>query len=486
VSPSLTQLLIDGKFVDAQDGKTFETIDPRTEEKVADFASAGKADVDKAVTAARKAFDEGPWPRMSGEERAQKIWKLADLILADKERLAKLETLDNGKPLAVSAAADVPFAASHLHYHAGWAGKITGDTIPHGTNQGNHFAYTLKEPIGVAGQIIPWNFPMVMAAWKLGPALATGNTIVLKPSEKTPVTALELGRLCLEAGIPEGVVNVVPGLGPEAGEALASHPGVNKIAFTGSVPTAKRIQQMAGIKPITHELGGKSPAIVFGDCDIDHAVDQVHFGIFFNHGQCCCASSRIFVHESIYDEFVAKSIKKAEERKVGDPFAEVDQGPQVDKIQFDRIMEYIESGKNSGLNLVTGGARAADKGYFIQPTIFADVPDDAKLQKEEIFGPVMGITKFKDEAEVLRRANDTNFGLAAAIFTSNINTATRVQRHIKAGTIWINTYNVFDNATPFGGYKESGVGREKGREALNNYVVTKTITMPIQGDPAWL
>merc|ERR1712050_142516 len=297
------------------------------------------------------------------------------------------------------------------------------------------FAYTLKEPVGVAGQIIPWNFPLLMAA-------------------------LELGQLCLEAGIPEGVVNVVPGIGPEAGEALASHPHVNKIAFTGSTATAKRIGQVAGIKPITSELGGKSPAIVFPDADVDHAVDQCHFGLFFNHGQCCCASSRVFVHESIYDEFVEKSVAKAKARSVGDPFSQVDQGPQVDQIQFDRIMSYIESGKEAGIKLAAGGARALEKGYFVQPTIFVDVPDDAKLQKEEIFGPVMGIAKFSSEEEVLRRANDTNFGLASAIFTKNINTAMRVQRHIKAGTVSANTYNIFDNATPFGGYKDSGVGRE--------------------------
>lgn len=299
------------------------------------------------------------------------------------------------------------------------------------------------------------------------------------------MTALELGKLALEAGIPEGVINIVPGLGPEAGEALASHPLVNKIAFTGSVATAKRIQQVAGIIPLTHELGGKSPAIVFGDADVDVAVDTIHFGLFFNHGQCCCASSRVFVHESIYDKFVEKSVAKAKARSVGDPFEKVDQGPQVDKIQFDRIMNYIDSGKTSGMNLATGGARKGDVGYFIEPTIFTDMPDENKLMKEEIFGPVMGIAKFKDEADVIRRANDTNFGLAAGLFSSNVHTINRVQRHIKAGTIWVNCYNIFDNATPFGGYKDSGVGREKGEDALKNYLATKTITMPIQGDPAW-
>jgi len=485
VAPSLTQLLIDGKFTDAADGRSFPKVDPRTEERLCDFQAAGAEDVDRAVRAARRAFDEGPWPRMSGQERGMRLRKLADLIMENQHRLAQLETLDNGKPIAASENIDIPASAMHFLYHAGWADKLCGETLPHGTAQGQHFAYTLREPVGVAGQIIPWNFPLLMAAWKLAPALATGTCCVLKPSEKTPMTALELGRLALEAGIPEGVLNVVPGLG-EAGEALAGHPLVNKIAFTGSVGTARRITQVAGIKPITHELGGKSPAIVFPDADVDHAAATIHMGLFFNHGQCCCASSRIFVHEAVYDEFVAKSVEKAKARSVGDPFGDVDQGPQVDRIQFDRIMGYIESGREAGLNLAAGGARAFEKGYFIEPTIFVDVPDSAKLQKEEIFGPVMGITKWSDEAEVIRRANDTNFGLAAGLFTSNIHTATRVQRHIRAGTIWINTYNVFDNATPFGGYKESGIGREKGRDALNNYLVTKTVTMPIQGDPAWL
>jgi aldehyde dehydrogenase (NAD+) len=485
VQPQITQILIDGKFVNSASGKTFAKVDPRTEEEICHFQSGGREDIDRAVYAARKAFDEGPWPRMSGYERGRKLEKLGELINANTKKLASLETLDNGKPVFWSENADVPLSAQHFQYFGGWADKIKGETIRHGTNQGNHLAYTLKEPVGVCGQIIPWNFPMLMAAWKLGPALACGNTVVLKPSEKTPITALELGKLALEAGIPEGVLNIVPGLGAEAGEALASHPLVNKIAFTGSVATAKKIQAVAGIVPITHELGGKSPAIVFGDADIDKAVESIHFGLFFNHGQCCCASSRVFVHESIYDEFVTKSVEKAKARTVGDPFGQVDQGPQVDKIQFDRIMNYIDSGKSSGLNLAAGGARKGDRGYFIEPTIFVDMPDESKLMREEIFGPVMGITKFKTEEEVIFRANDTNFGLAAGLFSTNTNTITRVQRHIKAGTIWVNCYNIFDNATPFGGYKESGVGREKGEDALKNYLATKTITMPIEGDPCW-
>lgn len=486
VTPNFTQLLINGQWVNSTSGRTMESIDPRTEQKVCDFQAAGPEDVTKAIVAARQAFDEGPWPRMSGYERGRKLSKLAELIEANTDRLAQLETLDNGKPLFWSQNADIPLGAQHFHYFAGWADKIHGDTIPHNTAQGNHFAYSLKEPVGVCGQIIPWNFPFLMAAWKLGPALACGNTVVLKPSEKTPMTALELGQLCLEAGIPEGVVNVVPGFGAEAGEALASSELVDKVAFTGSVGTALRIQQVAGIKPMTHELGGKSPAIVFEDANIDDAVEKIHFGLFFNHGQCCCAASRVFVHEKVYDEFVEKSVQKANARSVGDPFGQVDQGPQVDKLQFDRIMGYIDQGKSSGLNLAAGGARKFDTGYFVEPTIFVDMPDSSKLFSEEIFGPVMGIAKFSDEADVVRRANASRYGLAAGVFTSNINTANRVSRHIRAGTVWINCYNVFDNATPFGGYKESGVGREKGQEALKNYLETKCVTMPLTGDPRWL
>merc|ERR1719440_1005744 len=486
VVPTHTQLLINGEWKNSTSGRTFESIDPRTEEKICDFQAAGAADVVQAISAARVAFDEGPWPRMSGYERGRILNKLADLIDQNTEHLAQLETLDNGKPLFWSQNADIPLSAMHFRYFAGWADKVHGDTIPHGNAQGNHFAYTLKEPVGVCGKIIPWNFPFLMAAWKLGPALAAGNCVVLKPSEKTPITALELGRLCLEAGIPEGVVNVVPGLGPEAGEALVASELVNKVAFTGSTRTALRIQQIAGIKPLTHELGGKSPAIVFDDADIDHAVDTIHFGLFFNHGQCCCAASRVFVHESVYDEFVEKSIKKANDRSVGDPFGEVDQGPQVDKLQFDRIMGYINEGRNSGMTLAAGGSRKFDKGYFVEPTIFVDMPDSSKLMNEEIFGPVMGITKFSSESEVIQRANASPYGLAAGIFSESISTVARVSRHIQAGTIWVNCYNIFDNATPFGGYKESGVGREKGQEAIKNYTSTKCVTMPIKGDARWL
>jgi len=323
-----------------------------------------------------------------------------------------------------------------------------------------------------------------MAAWKLGPSLACGNTIVLKPSEKTPITALALGKLMLDAGLPEGVVNIIPGDG-KTGSELVKHPLINKVAFTGSLNTAKKIQKDIGIVPLTTELGGKSPAIVFPDADIQTAVDLTHWGLFFNQGQCCCAGSRVYVHESIYDEFVEKAVKAAENRKVGDPFGEVDQGPQVDKLQFDRIMGYINRAKEIGIKPAIGGSRIHEVGFFVKPTIFTDLPESTEIQKEEIFGPVMGISKWTDENEIIDRANNSNFGLAAGIFSNNVHTINRVSRRLQAGTIWVNCYNNFDSATPFGGYKESGVGREKGFEGLKNYLQTKTVIQPLQGELGW-
>lgn len=480
-----TQMLINGQFVNSSSGQTFQTIDPRTEEVIASVPEASAQDVADAVAAARQAFDKGPWPRMSGYERGQLMHRLADLIDANTAELAALETLDNGKPLFYSTVADVPLTAQHLRYFAGWADKLGGKTL---ANQGNMFSYTLHEPIGVCGQIIPWNFPLLMAGWKLGPALATGNTIVLKLSEKTPLTGLRLAQLVKEAGIPDGVVNVLSGSG-RVGNDIAIHEDVDKVAFTGSTGTAlkiaKAIADSGRCKPYTQELGGKSPALIFGDADIDNAVEKTYFGLFFNHGQCCCASSRVYVHESIKDEFSEKLIKKVHEHKVGDPFEEgVQQGPQVDKLQFDRVMGYINEGKKVG-EVLTGGARHGEKGYYIQPTVIANMPEDSKPQAEEIFGPVMGLSTFSDTDEVIARANNTSFGLAAGLFSSNINTVTRVSRALKAGTVWVNTYNVFDNNSPFGGFKNSGVGREKSEYALSNYTAVKCVTMPINGDPTW-
>merc|ERR1711976_915914 len=481
--PEHAQLLINGEFVNSVSGETFETVDPRTEKIVSYFSKANKQDVNKAVLASRKAFDEGPWPRMSGYERGRILNKIGESIFEHKERLANLETLDNGKPLFFSTVADVPLSAQHFQYYAGWADKIHGNTLTHDSAFGKHLVQTLKEPIGVAAQIIPWNFPLLMAAWKLGPALTCGNTVVLKSSEKTPVTALALGKLMLDAGLPEGVVNIISGDG-KTGSDLVKHPLINKVAFTGSLNTAKQIQKEIGIVPLTTELGGKSPAIFFPDADVQTAVDLTHWGLFFNQGQCCCAGSRVFVHESIYEEFVEKAVKAAKNRKVGDPFQEVDQGPQIDKIQFERIMGYIDRARDLGIKPIVGGSRISQTGFFISPTIFTDLPDSTEIQQEEIFGPVMGISKWNKEEEI-SRANNSNFGLAAGIFSNNVHTINRVSRRLQAGTVWVNCYNNFDSATPFGGYKESGVGREKGYEGLNNYLQTKTVIQPLQGELGW-
>lgn len=482
--PKHTKILINGQFIDSISGETFNTIDPRTEEYICSFSKSNKEDVNQAVLAARKAFDDGPWPRMSGYERGRILNKIGDMLFDQSEIFAALETLDNGKPIFFSTIADIPLSAQHFQYYGGWADKIYGQTLTHDAAFGNFVAQTLKEPIGVTAQIIPWNFPLLMAAWKLAPTLACGNTVVLKPSEKTPITALALGQLMLEAGIPKGVINIVPGDG-KTGASLAKHKLVDKVAFTGSLKTAKNIQKEIGIIPLTTELGGKSPAIIFPDANIQQAVDLTHWACFFNHGQCCCAGTRVFVHESMYNEFVEKAVRAAKNRKIGDPFKEVDQGPQVDKLQFDRIMGYINRAIKSGLNLATGGSRIFDKGYFIEPTIFIDVPDSCEIQQEEIFGPVMGISKWNNENEVVKRANISNFGLAAGIFSENIHTINRVSRRLQAGTIWVNCYNNFDSATPFGGYKESGVGREKGVEGLKNYLQTKTIIQPLHGELSW-
>lgn len=485
VKPSLTQLVIDGKFVDSASGKTFSVVDPRTEEPVVDFAEADVEDMNRAVTAARRAFDEGPWPRMSGYERSRVMNKIADVLEANTETLANLETLDNGKPVKYSTHADVALSVQHFRYFAGYCDKIYGQTLPH---SGNVQANTYLEPIGVAAQIIPWNFPLLMAAWKLGPSLATGCTSVLKTSEKTPLTGALLGKLCLDAGLPEGVLNVVAGKNISACEALVKDERVDKVAFTGSLATSKIIGRYiteANIKPFTQELGGKSPGIVFPDADIEKAVADSHFGLFFNHGQCCAASSRVFVHESVYDQFLEAAIKAAKARPVGDPFSDVEQGPLVDGLQFDKVMSYVESGKKDGATVAAGGSRIGTKGYFMEPTIFTDVDENSKIWKEEIFGPVMGIAKFSDEDDVIRRANATNFGLAAGMWTNNVNTINRVARGLRAGTIWVNCWNQYDNGTPFGGYKDSGTGREKGSMALNNYLQTKTVTIPMIGNLAW-
>lgn len=481
-----TKLLINGKFVDSASGKTFPTLDPRTGEVITHVAEGDREDINRAVVAARKAFDEGPWPKMTAYERSLILLRFADLLEKNAEKLAQLETWDNGKPYEQALNVEVPICVRLIRYYAGWADKIHGLTVP---ADGPHHVQTLHEPIGVCGQIIPWNFPLLMFVWKVGPALATGNTIVLKTAEQTPLTANLAAKLLLDAGLPNGVLNVISGYGPTAGAALASHMDVDKLAFTGSTETGKIVLGLAAqsnLKPVTLELGGKSPFIVMDDADIDQAVELAHFALFFNQGQCCCAGSRTFVHEKVYDEFVAKATARALKRTVGDPFkAGIEQGPQIDTEQFNKVLSYIKSGNESGATLETGGNRIGSKGYFVEPTVFSNVSDDMLIAKDEIFGPVQSILKFKDLDEVIKRANATRYGLAAGVFTKNIHTANTLIRALRAGTIWVNCFDVFDAAIPFGGYKMSGIGREKGIYSLYNYLQVKAVVEPLH-NPAWL
>jgi len=476
-----TQLFINNEFVNSESGKTFPTYNPCTEEVICQVQEGDKADVDKAVKAARDAFALGsPWRSMDATQRGRLMYKLADLIERDRQYLASLETLDNGKPYNIAYMADLHLTIECYRYYAGYADKIHGKVIP---ATGNFFAYTRHEPVGVCGQIIPWNFPLLMQAWKLGPALACGCVSVLKPAEQTPLTALYVASLIKEAGFPPGVVNVIPGYGPTAGAAISEHMDVDKVAFTGSTEVGALILQAAGksnLKRTTLELGGKSPNIIFADCDLDLAVEGAHNGLFFNQGQVCCAGSRIYVEESIYDEFVAKSVERAKKRTVGDPYqAGNEQGPQIDKEQFDKIQSYIKIGQEEGADMMCGGERHGDKGYFIQPTVFANVEDHMKIANEEIFGPVQQIMKFKTVEEVIKRANTNMYGLAAAIFTKDFDKMVTVSNALRAGTVWGNCFNKFSAMTPFGGYKMSGQGRELGEYGLEAYTEVKSVITAI-------
>ena len=475
-----TKILINNRWVSSCSGKTFPTINPATGEEICQVAEADVADVEVAVKAAREAFENGPWSKMSAAERGRLLYKLADLVEEHADELAMLESLDNGKPFHVARAADLGLTVAVYRYYAGWSDKIQGRTVP---VAGNYFTYLRHEPVGVVGQIIPWNFPLLMQAWKLAPALAMGNTVVLKPAEQTPLTALRVGELIMEAGFPEGVVNILPGYGPTAGAAIANHMDVDKVAFTGSTEVGHLIMEAAAksnLKRVTLELGGKSPNIVFADADMEEAVEGSHFGLFFNQGQCCCAGSRLFVESKCYDEFVERSIARAKRRTVGDPMDPgTEQGPQVDDVQFEKVMGYIESGKRDGAKLAHGGNRVGSRGYFIEPTVFVDVKDEMQIAREEIFGPVMSIIKFDDLNDVVKRANRTTYGLAAAVWTRDIGKAHAIANRVRAGTVWVNCYDVFDPGAPFGGFKQSGIGRELGEYGLQQYTELKTVTVKL-------
>ena len=475
------KLLIGGQWVAAKSGKTFDVFDPATDQVVAQVAEGDAADVELAVAAARKAFDSGPWSTMTASQRSQIIWKIGDLIEANADELAAMETIDNGKPIGVAKAADVALAADMFRYMAGWATKIEGSTIPLNVPYipgGQFHAYTLKEPVGVVGQIIPWNFPLLMAAWKLGPALATGCTIVLKPAEQTPISALRLGELCQEAGLPDGVVNIVTGFGETAGAAIAAHDDVDKVAFTGSTEVGKIIIKAAAgnLKKVTLELGGKSPNVIYDDADIDTAIAGAADAIFFNQGQVCSAGSRLFVQSGIYDEVVAGVSEIASNMKVGSGFeADTQMGPLVSREQFDRVSGYLKAGLDAGAEATAGGAAIDQPGYFVQPTVLKNASPEMSVVQEEIFGPVVAAMPFANDSEIASQANDTTYGLAAGIWTRDISKAHKLARHVKAGTVWVNCYSIFDAALPFGGYKQSGWGREMGHAALENYLQTKSV-----------
>ena len=479
-------LLINGEWKAAASGDTFAVYNPASGAEIAQVAEGGAEDINQAVAAARKVFDDPShaWNTMTPSERGKLIWKIGDLILEHADELAELESLDNGKPMGVAKVADVPLSADLFHYMAGWTTKLEGNTIPISVPYapGAKFhAFTVREPVGVVGQIIPWNFPLLMAAWNLGPVLATGNCVVLKPAEQTPLTALRLGEILQEAGVPDGVVNIVTGMGETAGAALAAHDDVDKVAFTGSTEVGKMIVNAAAgnLKKVTLELGGKSPNIIFKDTDdLEATIAGAASAIFFNHGQCCCAGSRLYVEKDIFDDVVQGVSAAADAIKLGPGLAaDTEMGPLVSDEQLERVTGYMNAGQEAGANCVTGGTRRGDSGYFVSPTVITDARDDMSIVREEIFGPVVVADPFDDPEEIIARGNDSTYGLAAGIWTRDIAKAHRTAARLRAGTVWVNCYNIFDAALPFGGYKQSGWGREMGHEVLDLYTETKAVCL---------
>jgi acyl-CoA reductase-like NAD-dependent aldehyde dehydrogenase len=474
-----SRLFINGEFADARSGETFATINPATEEKLADVASAGVDDVDAAVKAARAQMEPGSeWQKMKPRDRAKVLWRIADMLSARAAEIGRIETLDNGKPIFESQFVDTPAAAECLYYFAGWSGKVTGETIPVADNA---FTYTLREPVGVVGAITPWNFPLMLAVWKIAPALACGNTVVIKPASNTALSLLKFAEYAKECGLPAGVLNVIPGRGSVVGNAIVDHPGVDAIAFTGSTEVGRQLMARASktLKKVSLELGGKSPNIVFADADLDAAAKGALNAIFYGKGEVCAAGSRLLVEEGAHDELLEKVCERASKMTAGDPLhPKTRLGALVSKEQMESVLSYIEAGKSEGAKLVCGGERAdigTGKGYFVKPTIFDDVQPDMRVSREEIFGPVLATIRFKDAEDAIAKGNATVYGLAAAVWTRDVSKAHRIARAIKAGTVWVNTYNLYDPALPFGGFKESGFGRDQGKDALEKYTQTKSV-----------
>jgi aldehyde dehydrogenase (NAD+) len=479
------QLFINNEWVDAKAGGKLDVVDPRTGETVKQVANADESDVDAAVLAARKAFDEGPWPRMGGKARGRLMHKVADLMEEHLTQLSLLESLDSGKPLSQSYLKEMPLCIDNFRYFAGWADKITGAVLPTDTP---HHAYTLIEPLGVVAAITPWNFPLMEFCWKVTPALAAGNTVVIKVSKETTLTALLMGDIIKAAGLPPGVVNILTGPGSSLGDAMTQHPLVDKVTFTGSTSVGRGVGEKAGgaLKAYTLELGGKSPVIVCPDVDIDKAVEVATFGLLYNMGQCCAAGTRLYVHEDIYDVFVDKYVKSFKSWKIGDPFhPDTQHGPQINHNQLEKIMKYVEEGQKNGGKLLYGGKRVGDKGYYFEPTIFEVADNDAKIAQEEIFGPVQCVFKWRDMDKVVAAANDNPYGLAAGVLAKDQRLIDGLVRRLKAGTVWVNTYNVYDAGVPFGGYKDSGIGREKSEYALRAYTQVKAVYQPLEDTAAW-